>query len=198
MTKLQFLMALHQKLAGLPQDEVEERLRFYSEMIEDRMEDGLSEEEAVAAVGSVDEIAAQIAAEIPHPVIAKTKGPRNPLSRGVLLLLILGSPVWFSLLIAAFAIGCSLYASLWAVVISLWAVFASLIGCAVGISLAGVGLMLFGQRLPGIAMVGAGLVCAGLAVLMFFGCKAATLGTVLLTRKLFKCITSRIHRKEVR
>ena len=53
MTKLQFLLALHDKLTGLPRDEVEERLNFYSEMIEDRMEDGLSEEEAVAAIGSV-------------------------------------------------------------------------------------------------------------------------------------------------
>ena len=53
MTKLQFLLALHDKLAGLPQNEVEERLNFYSEMIEDRMEEGLSEEEAVLAAGDV-------------------------------------------------------------------------------------------------------------------------------------------------
>lgn len=39
MTKLQFLMALHEKLSGLPREE--ERLSFYSEMIEDRMEEGL-------------------------------------------------------------------------------------------------------------------------------------------------------------
>jgi uncharacterized membrane protein len=41
MTKLQFLMALHEKMSGLPREEVEERLEFYSEMIEDRMEEGL-------------------------------------------------------------------------------------------------------------------------------------------------------------
>ena len=65
MTKLQFLFALRDKLAGLPQSDIEERLRFYSEMIEDRMEEGLSEEEAVAAVGTVDEIASQATADIP-------------------------------------------------------------------------------------------------------------------------------------
>ena len=73
MTKLQFLLALHDKLAGLPRNEVEERLNFYSEMIEDRMEDGLSEEEAVAAVGSIDEIAEQITADIPLIKIVKEK-----------------------------------------------------------------------------------------------------------------------------
>mgnify|MGYP003295524098 CR=1 FL=1 len=63
MTKLRFLMTLRDCLSDLTGDEVEERLRFYSEMIEDRMEEGLSEAEAVSAVGSVDEIAAQIMAE---------------------------------------------------------------------------------------------------------------------------------------
>ena len=43
MTKLQFLLTLNEKLADRPRQEVEERLRFYSEMIEDRMVDGLSE-----------------------------------------------------------------------------------------------------------------------------------------------------------
>ena len=57
MTKLKFLLSLHDKLSDLPQNEVEERLSFYSEMIEDRMEEGVSEEEAVSARGSVDEIA---------------------------------------------------------------------------------------------------------------------------------------------
>ena len=49
MTKLKFLFELRDRLEGLPYDEVEERLNFYSEMIEDRMEEGLSEEEAAKA-----------------------------------------------------------------------------------------------------------------------------------------------------
>ena len=50
MTKMQFLLSLHDKLTGLPRDEVEQRLNFYSEMIEDRMEEGLSEEEQYASL----------------------------------------------------------------------------------------------------------------------------------------------------
>ena len=46
MTKLSFLFSLREKLSALPTEEAEERLRSYSEMIEDRMEEGLSEEEA--------------------------------------------------------------------------------------------------------------------------------------------------------
>ena len=56
MLKQEFLAQLRDALCGLPQRDIDERLTFYSEMIDDRMEEGLSEEEAVAAVGSVDEI----------------------------------------------------------------------------------------------------------------------------------------------
>jgi uncharacterized membrane protein len=49
MGKQEFLTRLGKALSGLPREDIEERLNFYSEMIEDRMEEGLSEEEAVAA-----------------------------------------------------------------------------------------------------------------------------------------------------
>lgn len=73
MTKLKFLLSLHDRLSGLPKNDVEERLSFFSEMIEDRMEEGLSEEEAVSAVGTVDQIAAQIVADIALAGNAKEK-----------------------------------------------------------------------------------------------------------------------------
>ena len=53
MTKIEFILSLSRALQGLPQSDVTERLEFYNEMIDDRIEDGLSEEEAVAAIGSV-------------------------------------------------------------------------------------------------------------------------------------------------
>ena len=71
MSKQEFLAQLRKSLSGLPQEDIEERLTFYSEMIEDHIEEGRPEEEAVSAVGSVDEIAAQAVAEIPLAKIAK-------------------------------------------------------------------------------------------------------------------------------
>ena len=46
MSKQEFLEQLRRGLPGLPREDIEERLKFYSEMLEDRMEEGLSEEEA--------------------------------------------------------------------------------------------------------------------------------------------------------
>lgn len=54
MTRDEFLGRLGELLACLPAEQVEETKAFYAEAIADRMEDGMSEEEAVAAMGTVD------------------------------------------------------------------------------------------------------------------------------------------------
>ncbi len=185
MTKIKFLLELHDRLSKLPQEEVEERLGFYTEMIEDRMEEGFSEEEAVAAVGSVEQIAAQIEADINAGKASKAGSKMKRKMKGwQIALLAAGSPIWISLLIAAFAVVLSVYVVLWSVIVSLWAVFGSLIGCSVGGAVAGILFACNGHTLTGIVVIGAGLVCGGLSVFMFCGCKGATKGLVILTKKL--------------
>ncbi len=197
MTKLMFLLSLHDRLSEFPQEDVEERLCFYSEMIEDRMEEGLSEEEAVAAVGTVEDIAEQIAADIPLTKLVKEKiRQKKGLRAWEIVLLVLGSPIWLSLLIAAFAVILSLYISLWAVIISLWAVCGSLIGCALGGIVAGIGFTCGEYVLSGIAMIGVGIVCAGLSVFMFYGCRAVTKGSLILTKKFAIWIKNCFIKKE--
>ncbi len=196
MTKDKFLVLLQSRLSGLPQDDVQERMSFYAEMIEDRIEEGFAEEEAVSAVGSVDEIVAQVIADIPLAKIAKERiKSRHHLKAWEIVLLVLGSPIWLSLVIAAVAVILSLYIALWSVIISLWAVFGSLVGCSFGGLLAGVVVACNGNALSGFAMIFAGLVCAGLSIFMFFGCKAVTTGTLILTKKIAVWIKSYFIRK---
>lgn len=185
MNKQDFIDNLRARLSGLPKDDVEERLDFYSEMIEDRIEEGLSEDEAVSAVGSPHEVASQILSEIPLSKIVKEKiKTKRNLHAWEIVLLAVGSPIWLSLLIVAFAVILSLYAVIWSVIVSLWAVFASLIGCAFGGVAAGVIFFIMGNVFSGIATIGAAFVCAGLSIFMFFGCRAATMGAALLTKKI--------------
>ncbi len=180
MTKQDFLSELRRELAGLPKHELEEQLTFYSEMIDDHIEDGLTEEDAVTAVGFPEQIARQANAEAPTTVPQKRR-----LKAREIVLLILGSPLWLSLGIAAVAVILSLYVSLWAVAIALWAVFGSLIACAFGGVLAGAGFIVGGHLFSGIAMIGGGIVCAGLSIFAFYGCKAAAKGLVMLTKRCF-------------
>ncbi len=179
MNKQEFLMRLRKELSGLPKDDIEERLTFYGEIIDDRMEEGLSEEEAVSAVGSVGEIASQIIADFSFAKIAGDRiKPKRHLKAWEIILLALGSPLWLSLAVAVLAVILSLYVSLWAGIVSLWAVFASVAACAV----AGVACAIAADANAVIAILGAGITCAGVAVFMFYGCKAATKGILMITR----------------
>ena len=185
MRKQEFIFELWKKLSDLPKGEVEERLSFYSEMIDDRMEDGLSEEEAVSEIGSPDEIAAQIMGDIPLSKIVKEKiKPKRRLTATEIVLLVIGFPLWFPLLIVVpFSVIFSLYATLWSVVVSFWAIFVSFVGSAVGVLIGGIVFIAIGHVPVGIALIGASLICAGFSVFSFFGCKATTKGSVWLTKK---------------
>lgn len=182
MTKHEFLARLRDGLSGIPKDEIEERLTFYSEMIDDRMEEGIPEEEAVRGLGSVEELLRQIVAEVPLSKIVREKMTVRQRPRGwMILLLILGFPVWFPLLVAGGAVLLALYVSVWAILLSLWAVFASLCACGAGTVLGGIGFAVGGNALTGIVAVGTGLVCAGLSVFVFFGCRAVSAWVLRLT-----------------
>ena len=185
MTKYKFLAALEDKLSGLPKEDAQERLRFYGEMIDDRMEEGLTEEEAVSAVGTVDEIAQQAVADMPlMKLLGEKVKPERKLKAWEIVLLAVGSPIWLSLLLAAIAVVVSLYAALWSVVAALWTVFGSLIACAFAGVGAGIGMAIGKSVLTGLWLAGCGLVCGGLAIFLFYGCKASTVGTALLAKKL--------------
>lgn len=197
MNKIQFLMLLHDRLSGLPREDIEERLNFYGEMIDDRVEEGLSEEEAVADVGNVDQIVDQILQEIPLMKIVKEKiKPKRKLKVLEIILLSLGSPIWVSLLIAALAVVFSLYLSLWSVIVSLWAVFVALGVRVLGDLGNGIFLMCSGNGAAGAVYFGASLVCAGLTVFFFLGCKLATKGMIRLTKKIVLWVKGLITGKE--
>ena len=197
MTKQEFLTALRETLSGLSQSDADERVAFYAEIIDDHMEEGLTEAEAVATVGSVEEIILQIVDEYPLTKLVKEKiKPKRRLRAWEIIFLVLGSPIWLSLLIAAFAVLISLYAVLWSVIVSLWSVFVALAGSAVGCVVGGIYFACTNNVPSGLVTIAAALVCAGLAIFTFLGCKAATKCILLLTKKMMLAIKKRCMRKE--
>ena len=136
-----------------------------------------------------------VTAPVEVPVEEKTK-PARRLKAWEIVLLALGSPIWLPLGVAAIAVLLALYVVLWAVIISLWASFGALVGCAVGGAAGGILLTSFGNGPSGIALIGTGLVCAGLAIFLFCGCRVATKGALLLTRRITLGIKSCFVKKE--
>ena len=183
MKKREFLDRLKASLWAMPEADKERSADYYAEMIDDRMEDGLSEEEAVAAIGDLDEIVKQILNETPRPpatVKKEQKQQKQGLETWMIVLLVLGSPVWIPLVASAAGTVISVYVSLWTVVISLYAVFIALaiasVGCVVG------SFFMIGRFAEVLVAWGAALLCAGLAIGVFMLSNLAAKGLVALTK----------------
>lgn len=185
MNKQEFLQSLREGLSGLPQEDREKAIDFYEEMIDERIEEGIVEEEAIATIGTVDEVVSQIISEIPLSKLVKERvKPKRKMSAWEIVLLVLGSPVWLSVLIAIFAVILSVYVAIWSVVVSLWAVEASFIGCVIGGIASGIVFFSTNHIEAGLYMIGEAFICASLSIFMLYGCKGATKGMVLLTKKM--------------
>jgi uncharacterized membrane protein len=197
MNKLEFTEALRAKIAGLPEKDIDERIAFYCEMIDDRIEDGLSEEEAIEDIGSVEDIAAQIISEIPLSKIVKNHlEPKRKMAAWEIALIIVSFPIWLPLIAAIFAIVISIYAALWSVVVSIWAVFASFVGSGVGGILAGTVVAITASIPSGLFLIFAGILLAGLSILLFFGSLGTTRGMTWLTKRIALWIKKLFIRKE--
>lgn len=162
MGKQEFLASLEARLSGLPQDEIGERLAFYGEMIDDRMEEGLPEEDAVSGIGTVDEIVSQIVAEVPFTKIVREKvKPKRARKAWEILLLVLGSPLWIPLCLAVLAVIFAAYVVVWSLIVSLWAIEVSFAACSLAGIFAAVIFLIRGDAAAGIAVLGAGAFLPG-------------------------------------
>ena len=195
MSKDAFIGELRHRMAGLPKEAVDRTVEYYSELIADSMEDGLSEEEAVSRLGSLDEIVANVVKDMPLSQIVETRIREKKAKRGGIrawevILLVLGAPLWLPLLLAVLAVVLALYVALWAVVIALWAVVAAVILSGVVAVVAGI-VELCQLHLPqGLVLLGGGLVCMGLCALLFLLMKLITVGTVKLCKLIWTGIKS--------
>lgn len=189
MNKTAFLNALRAQLKALPKKERQQYIDYYSEMIDDRMEDGIREEEAVAALGSIQEIASQILAEAPQK-------PARKFRAWEVVLLILGSPIWLSLALGAAVTVMSLYIVLWSAVIALYAADLTLLAGFISGIAAGCQYAITGMAAPALLFFGAALVCGGSAVLLFFGCNKLAIWSARLGKWMLLRFTGLFRRKE--
>ena len=163
MNKQEFLAELKGRLHALDEVEIKTTLAYFSEIIDDRIEEGMTEEQAIGSMETIGAIAEQALQDAPLSKLIRAKKPRN-LSAGTIVLLVLGSPVWLPLLIAAFAIVLAMFVVIWSLIVSLWAVVVSfvaagLVSIATGPFVGGMPITLF--------YIGGGLALIGLSLLLY-------------------------------
>lgn len=185
MTKTEFLNQLKGRLKGLPREDIEKSIEYYSEMIDDRVEDGLSEEEAISELGSLDEIVSQILKETPLTRIVKEKvRPKHRLRFWEILLIILGAPVWVPLLFAAVTVFITIYVVIWTVIAVFYAVDLVFAACSICCFIFSF-LCISGAGLPvALLSFGASLILAGLAAVSFIGVTKVAYLMLILSKKI--------------
>ena len=196
MNKESYLAQIRQLLQSLPEEDRERSLAFYTESIDDRIEDGMSEEEAVASMESPEEAAKAILMDMPIPKLVKARVKEKHMGALEIILLVLGFPLWFPLLLTVLILGLTVYLVVWTLVLSLGAVALALGLSAVAGVVAAVyfiikaGLPLF------LLALGAALVLTGLAIL--FGFAVAGMGrlAVMLGKAMVRGLKSLLIRKE--
>ena len=188
MRKNEFLNEIRGALRGYPRNEVENSIEFYSEMIEDRVENGMTEEQAVASLGNIDMIIKNIKLDMPlKSVIRETAKEKKEerirenkhMSAGTIILLILGAPLWIPLLIVAMSLFLVFFILLWVFDIVLFVVGIALAASLAGGIVGGVMSFIAGNPGTGIAWIGAGIAALGLAIFLFIagvGMAKANLG----------------------
>lgn len=198
MTKNEFLMALKQQLAQLPQSEIERFLSYYDEMIADRIEEGLSEQEAVASMEDVHVIAERILYEMPLHTLVKSKAKEKTsggLTALTIVLLVLGFPLWFPLLLTVVIV-------LFTIFLVIWVVALVLAVCVIAVACSGLAAIVAGiATIPifpplGLAAIGSGLAFSGLCIFLFFGVKLCIQGLAKLSKRFFRWIKSLFIRKK--
>lgn len=169
MNKSEFLNALSKELSVLSECDRLRSLHYFEEMIDDRMEEGCSEEEAVAAMGNPKEIAENILAEefADKENTAPEKPKRTiPLWVGILLAVI-AAPVWLPLLFSFIGTVIFVYLIPWSIILG---IFVAAVCCFIG-GIAGLILSpLLLTPAPFALILGFGLsfVAIGLGILLVF------------------------------
>ena len=213
MNKLEFINGLGSRLDPIPREEIQTILDYYVEAVADRMEDGMSEEEAIASFGDLDQLAADILVQqgylappaAPEPVpepenvtqeLTPLPEQKKRLPWWAIVLLVLGSPIWLSLGIAAAAVVISVYIVVLALLFAFWCIAISFTVAGI----AGAVLSFFVPISPDtlslrILACGACLILAGIGILLLPPCRAASDGFA----RLHKTVWARIRgRKEAK
>ena len=126
MDREQFSKAFRRKLKGMPREEIAKTVSYYEEMIADKIEGGMSEREAVASLGDLDDLARSARGVATG---SEEKPPRTHAAPApwVILLIVLGSPLWIGIAAGLFGMIVGFFAVIFSLDVTFLAILAGLL-----------------------------------------------------------------------
>ena len=126
MNKEQFIRAFRKKLRGMPREEIAKTVSYYEEIIADKIEGGMSEQEAVASLGNLDELARSARGAEPETAEKSPRMHEAP-APWIIILLVLGSPIWIGIGAGLFGVVIGFWATLFSLIVTLFSVMIGLL-----------------------------------------------------------------------
>lgn len=190
MNRAWFLSEIKNKMEQFPDFELQETLDYYNEIINDKIEGGMSEEEAIISLGNVDEIIKEMIYEMPLTSILnskmKPKREFNIIQKFFIGLALLIGPLPF------FIVLFFVYLSIWAVIGSLYLMdFLMLLASL--LSILGFGFHIFtGNWIQSVLSLGFFFILTGLSILTFYGVNFVSVYLVEISKKYVRWIKSKL------
>lgn len=175
MNKLEFLNILRQELERQSISNIDNMIEYYDEMICDRVEDGMTEEEAVESMDSIQDIVREAVLDKSVPTLVKERVKKSREKAKAdghgwvwVLLAVLGFPVWFPLVLTAIILAFVFFLVFWILVGTLFIVLFSVGISAVACVLASFTIFAGFIPLPTFfIMLGGGFVLLAVTVLLW-------------------------------
>lgn len=195
MTKGEFLNRLAYALSALPQQERDKVLAYYSELIDDKIESGKTEQEVIFEFGDINVLAQNILIEN-NIYINKPKSNKTYLKPLIIVLLILFSPAIFGIFMGLFGVAIGLACALFAII---FAIFIT----SVAFALSGIAcffssfIIIPTSPAYGILQMGCGLFLAGASLFLFMGTYYLTKAILKLVKLIYNSIRNAFSKRRV-
>jgi len=195
MTKFEFINILKGDLQQLDQADINENVQYYSELIDDMVEEGMTEAEAVEKLGDPHEAAKHILEDMPLSKLVKNKvKPKGGWTALTIILAVLSAPIWLPILCCVGAALLCVFIALWCMVAVGFAIVIALVLTVFSMPILAIGLMATTPALS-LMLLGISFVCAGVGILGAIGVWELCKLIGRLTVKLVKWIKSLFIKK---
>jgi len=182
MTKQEFLQGLETRLQQENIANVDSVLDFYDEMISDRMEEGMSEEDAVAKNEDIESIVNSMNLEKSMPNLIKDtiakkhdNAKKNNKSASWTVLLVIGAPIWIPLALAYMAVVFSFILCIFSLLLAYFAIALSFSVSSILYFIGAFTVFIGNVTFAGcVFMIGTSLLLGGISVFMWIGAKSVT------------------------
>lgn len=193
MNKQEYLSELQKRISALPESEQQKTLDYYSELIDDKVEDtGLNEEEVISKMENPRKVASNVMGDVKISTVIKnsTKAIKDKMK---------GENVWLVVLLCVFAFPfiVAVLSAVFAVFVAIYAVAISIFLASISIAVGGVAIILSAILNPVDLITSCcwGGLCVGLGLWLIYPSYLAMVGVFRLTGKLFRFIKIKVLRR---